>query len=492
MVYKKFNAPQLYLALLTAAGIFLFYFLFNFNYLSDWIDEKGDCLTYDYYVRLGVEYPGDKEVYGFLFNPHHIGFDWVGQEMYKMLAELGYEGSVMRVLQIRNLLFSSLGLGLMFFFFFRFSKKYLLSLSLTGIIAFCCAYWMYSQINDTPIIHSIMVFLLFFGVIYFPVVKRKVLYAVFLGCFHGINIFFHQSDALMMIIVFFVIVFYPFFYKHGGNGPGDVPEEPGPSDSPEFRVNKGSLIQDKFFFPLKNLGYFCVYFVVFTLIVTVAYYYVGVVLIGLTLDKSQAADFNMIEDSTYFFNWLILYTRIDYWGKGFEETNTFQQAVTGISTYFYQPSVFGEQKLGFDYGNFFAVHGILPNSIGLLFFSVIAGTLIFIKGLIKKYKYVFVANLLFLVIYTVFSCWWEPDYREFWVSTMFAFWILAFLVINYTLDRLKNIKPVPQIFVYSYLFLFGILLFYFNFTGFIYPNASKEFRQFDIMQSVSADEENSG
>ncbi|HOV13264.1 MAG TPA: hypothetical protein PK771_03180, partial [Spirochaetota bacterium] len=68
MIYKKFNNYELILALTTTLAIFLFYLFFNFNYLSLWIDEMGDCLTYDYYVRLGLP--------EFLFNPHHLGFDW--------------------------------------------------------------------------------------------------------------------------------------------------------------------------------------------------------------------------------------------------------------------------------------------------------------------------------------------------------------------------------------------------------------------------------
>ncbi|MBR6061221.1 MAG: hypothetical protein IKP67_04030, partial [Spirochaetales bacterium] len=61
-------------AIATAVLIFLFYLFFNFNYLSKWIDEKGDCNTYDYYVRLGIP--------KYLFNPHHIAFDWLGERMY--------------------------------------------------------------------------------------------------------------------------------------------------------------------------------------------------------------------------------------------------------------------------------------------------------------------------------------------------------------------------------------------------------------------------
>ena len=233
---------------------------------------------------------------------------------------------------------------------------------------------------------------------------------------------------------------------------------------------------------ISGIKYFAVYLVTFSIIVAAAYYYVGVVLIGLTLDKAEATDFNQIKDSTYFFNWLILYTKIDYWGKGFEETNTFSSMLTGISTYFYQPQKLDNVELGFNFKNYFLPQSILPNFIGTLFITTFSFLVVFIKDIARKYHYALYSTLLFLVIYTVFSCWWEPDYREFWVATMFSFWILSFLVFNYLLDRLHKIKPLPQIIIYTWFTLFAFLLFYFNFTGFIHPNAGTEFQAFEILR----------
>ena len=117
----------------------------------------------------------------------------------------------MTILQLRNLIISSMGLALLFFFLYKFSKKYLLSLIIVALIAFSCAYWIYSQINDTPIIHSIFIALLFFFVIYFPQAKNKYLYSIFLGAFHSITVFFHQTDILFFLVIAFVILLGPNF-----------------------------------------------------------------------------------------------------------------------------------------------------------------------------------------------------------------------------------------------------------------------------------------
>ena len=255
MIYKKLNKVQFTVAVLTATLLCLLYFSLNFNYLSRFIDEKGDCLTYDYYVRLGIPQ--------YLFNPHHIGFDWAGEQLCKLMRDNGYSGTTMVALQLRNLIFASLCLGIVFFLFYKISKRYLLSLGIVLMYAFCAAHWMYSQINDTPIIHSNMTFLLFLAALYFPQAKHKKFYAGLLGFWHALTIFFHQSDAIMALPVVFILIFYTLF-------PNEENKRP--------------------YFSFTNIRYIAIYAVVFCMIVVIAYYYVGIVLIGLDFDKENAKD----------------------------------------------------------------------------------------------------------------------------------------------------------------------------------------------------------
>jgi len=446
LVYKKLNKIELFIILLTALLISLVYASLNFNYLSNWIDEKGDVLTYDYYVRLGVPQ--------FLFNPHHIGFDWAGEQLYKTLLKNGYTGKSMIVLQIRNLLASSIGLGVIFFLFYSISKKYFLSLLVVISYCFTAAYWMYSQINDTPIIHSILVFVLFLSALYFPQAKRKMLFALFLGTLHAITIFFHQSDLIMMPVILFIMLFHNLF-----------------SNDREQKL-----------FQLHLIIYIIAYLTIFSIIVITAYYYVGIILVGLTFDYEKATDFNMIKKASYFFNWLILYSKIDYWGKGFEDMSLFQKIVHGISTYFYQPQSFKGTPLGHNFQNLFAPYAILPNLIGIIFVTVLGGSIVFFKHIFQKYRYAFIGCILYMVIYTAFTCWWEADYREFWVAPMFSFWFLMLLFFSAILDSNKNFLPLIKTFSYTTLFLLASLLFYFNFTGFIKPNIGRTYTTYEIIR----------
>ena len=323
---------------------------------------------------------------------------------------------------------------------------------------FCAAHWMYSQINDTPIIHSNMTFLLFLAALYFPQAKHKKFYAGLLGFWHALTIFFHQSDAIMALPVVFILMFYTLF---------PIEENKRPH------------------FTFANIRYIAIYAAVFCLIVVIAYYYVGIVLIGLDFDKENAKAFNNIKGSTYFFNWLILYAKIDYWGKGFEAENTqalFGQMVEGISTYFYQPQKFQGKEVGFQFNDFFGATSIMPNFIGVLFILVLGGSILLFVPMLRRYRHALPAVILYMIIYTILTCWWEADYREFWVAPMFSFWFLTLMFFNFVMEKAGVITPFVQTSCYAFIFLLAGLLFYFNFTGFILPHSGKRYQTYTITQ----------
>ena len=218
------------------------------------------------------------------------------------------------------------------------------------------------------------------------------------------------------------------------------------------------------------------------MLVTAAYYYVGIVQLKLTLDKKEVSNFNKIRNANYFFNWLILYTTINHWGKGLEKKDNLPQNVAkGVTTYFFQPKTF-TKKLELDFDNFTQTEKILINFILIMFLSILLFLTILLPKLFRTYGFVIIAVFIFLLIYTVFSFWWEPYYREFYVATMFAYWFFLFLGLNWLIDKLKMKIKIP---IYIYLSLFAFFLFFHNFTVFIYPNASSNFRKFDIMKMES-------
>ncbi len=300
--------------------------------------------------------------------------------------------------------------------------------------------------------------------------KIKILYSIFIGIFHSITIFFHQSNLIFGI----VIVFYMFFL--------DSSQSINDKDLNKIVIKNILLKKIK---PLQNIKYILAYAITGIIIVSAAYYYVGIVKLGLTLDITKAEDFNNITDSTYFFNWLILYSKIDYWGKGYTEGSTFLKSIYGITTYFYQPMSINGSSITYNVKSLWTTIYALPNMLLFLFLTAISIFIIRIKDIWKKYSFKIAALLIFIIIYTVFSGWWEPDYREFWVSTAMSYWIFIIFIYNYIIDKIKYFKPIIVSTIYLYMAVIIILLFTFNFEGFLYNFHSNQFKQFDIIENRS-------
>ncbi|MBN2547335.1 MAG: hypothetical protein JXB50_16145 [Spirochaetes bacterium] len=472
MLYKKFNKLEFISAVATSIFIFLFYFILNFNYLTNWIDEKYDSSTYKNNIEnflKSPDYNKDFQTKYNLFNPHHIAIDWFGMNFYKFLKKNSFSGDLMSALQIKNLFISSLALAVLFFLFYKISKKYLLSFLMITMIGFSCAYWIYSQINDTPLIHSVLLCILFMISINYPYVKNKFIFSIILGVFHAINILFHQSDLIFIFVIVFIILFSDIFRSF--------------FSAAENHNNIIKLkINNSIYFDHKNFTFLFTYFFTLSVIIFSVYYYVGMIYLGLTMNQENAESINYIKDSSYFFNWLILYAKIDYWGKGYEK-NTFLSVLDGISAYFYQKDNV-DIKYHINLFKFFSKESILPNLIFVFFFTIISSSIIFLKKILKQYNFVIIANIIFILLYISFACWWEPDYREFWVAPMFSIWIFSFFILNFLLNKLEIIKPISYFVIYSFIFFISFFLFYFNFIYFIYPNASRDFRSFDIVNNV--------
>jgi hypothetical protein len=478
MPYKKLNSLELFFSITTSLLIFFAYLIFNLNYLTRFIDERLDSKTYRNYIYVFLiseknNKVGIQEKFN-VINPHHIAFDMTGLYFYKMLIKPDNYNpeNLMIVLQLRNLIISSAFLALLFFILYKFSKKYILSFLMICLIGFSCGYWIYSQINDTPIIHSVLVALLFFASIYFPYAKNKYIYSIFLGLFHSINIFYHQSDLIFTFVIIFIMIFHKKFklVNHDNNFIC--------YDSLNKNYNILFSNSNKL-----SIRYLLLYFFTLSFVITIAYYYVGLIYIGLTLDLNKAQTLNKIKDSTYFFNWLVLYSKIEYWGKGLENF-TITKGLEGIRDYFYQNNMYIDGvPIKMDFKHFFYINSIFPNIIIFFWISIFFIFIIFKRDIYIKYNYIIIANLLFIFIYVMFALWWEPDYREFWVAPMFSFWIFAFLILNFVIDRFKYLTHFHIILIYFFIFIFAFLLFFINFTGFLYNYSDNNLRKFNIIKN---------
>jgi len=66
---------------------------------------------------------------------------------------------------------------------------------------------------------------------------------------------------------------------------------------------------------------------------------------------------------------------------------------------------------------------------------------------------------------------------------MFSFWIFAFLILNFVIDRFKYLTHFHIILSYFFIFIFAFLLFFINFTGFLYNYSDNNLRKFNIIKN---------
>ncbi|MCG6146298.1 hypothetical protein [Leptospira bandrabouensis] len=388
--------------------LLLFLFLFHLRYLSrafDW-----DSCVY----ALNIQ---KDRIESAFFNPHHLGFESSGLLYWKMLRSIYPTTDIMFFLRLRILSFSLFFLGLFIWIYYKLYKDIVLAVILALVIQVSQAYWFYSLHNDTPLIHSCLMALLFLFTVYFLRSGLKAKHLVILWVIQLFSIYFHQSNVI-----------------HFGMVPMAVFLSPNRSLGKKLRI---------IFVYLTCLG-------VATIL---SYLFVGFVILKRGLGPL---------DEKHFSFWMFLYAAINRWGTSLgEEKNYVLYFYRGIGDAFlvFQNVIPKFRVNLFDFQN--PKH--LPYNLNLLFwiFSLCLGILNF-RTMWVRYKQELLIMVFWILPSIGFYTWWEGYFFEFWVGTTIALWILN----SYTLQSL-SIPLFPKFSnailhtVYLVLFLFYFIT---NFT----------------------------
>ncbi|TGK92889.1 hypothetical protein EHQ30_11690 [Leptospira brenneri] len=386
----------------------LFLFLFHLRYLSrafDW-----DSCVY----ALNIQ---KDRIESAFFNPHHLGFESSGLLYWKMIRSIYPTTDIMFFLRLRILSFSLFFLGLFIWVYYKLYKDIFLAVVLALVIQVSQAFWFYSLHNDTPLIHSCLMAILFLLTIYYLRLGLLGKHLVLLWIIQLFSIYFHQSNVI-----------------HFGMVPMAVFLSPNRSMGKKLRI---------IFFYLTCLG-------VATIL---SYLFVGFFILKRGLGPL---------DEKHFSFWMFLYAAINRWGTSLgEEKNYVLYFYRGIGDAFlvFQNVIPKFRVNLFDFQN--PKH--LPYNLNLLFwiFSLSLGILNF-RTMWARYKQELLVMLFWLIPSIGFYTWWEGYFFEFWVGTTIGLWILN----SYSLQSL-SIPMLPKfsraILHTIYLVLF---LFYFstNFT----------------------------
>ncbi|WP_420870504.1 hypothetical protein [Leptospira meyeri] len=317
---------------------------------------------------------------------------------------------IMFFLRLRILGFSLFFLGLFIWVYYKLYKDLLLGIILALVIQVSQAFWFYSLHNDTPLIHSCLMALLFLYTVYYLREGLKTKHLVILWLIQLFSIYFHQSNVI-----------------HFGMVPMAVFLSPNRSFGKKLRT---------IFLYLTCLG----------LATILSYLFVGFIILKRGLGPI---------DEKHFSFWMFLYAAINRWGTSLgEEKNYVLYFYRGIGDAFlvFQNVIPKFRVNLFDFQN--PKH--LPYNLNLLFwiFSLCLGILNF-RTMWARYKQELLVMLFWIIPSIGFYTWWEGYFFEFWVGTTIALWILnAYTLQSLSIPILPRFSKALLHTVYLVLFLF--------------------------------------
>ncbi|TGK83020.1 hypothetical protein EHQ24_06825 [Leptospira noumeaensis] len=379
----------------------VFLFLFHLRYLSrafDW-----DSCVY----ALNIQ---KDRIESAFFNPHHLGFESSGLLYWKMIRSIYPTTDIMFFLRLRILSFSLFFLGLFIWIYYKLYKDLFLGVVLALVIQVSQAFWFYSLHNDTPLIHSCLMALLFLFTIYF--LRKGLLgkHLLVLWIIQLFSIYFHQSNVI-----------------HFGMVPMAIFLSPNRSLGKKLRI---------IFIYLTCLGFATI----------LSYLFVGFIILKRGLGPL---------DEKHFSFWMFLYAAINRWGTSLgEEKNYILYFYRGIGDAFlvFQNVIPKFRVNLFDFQN--PKH--LPYNLNLLFwiFSLSLGILNF-RTMWARYKQELLVMVFWLIPSIGFYTWWEGYFFEFWVGTTIGLWILnSYALQSFSIPMLPKFSRALLHTIYLILFLF--------------------------------------
>lgn len=392
--------------------IVLFLFLFNLRYLSRFFDW--DSSVYALNIQRN-------RLHSVFFNPHHLGFESSGLLFWKIWQSLFQNFDLMFALRIRILLFSCVFLYIFIYIVYRLYGSFLQAVALGACVFFSQGFWFYSNHNDTPMIHSCLVCLLFFGFVYQAntfASKRRLLG---LGFLQLMTLYFHQSNAILFPMAIISI-----------------------------------LICDKWKnrpFPFAKRLYTAFFYCLLVgVMIVVSYLFVGFGILGRDLQSYGEKHFSY---------WLFLYAAQERWGMSGGEKNYFLYFYRGI----------GDSFLNFQGVNTkFRIDFLSPWSSknaaynGNLFFwlLILAMGILNLRTMVRKFPKEIIILSAWLIPSILFYSWWEGYFFEFWVGVTIGLWLMSFYILrSFEFPMLRQTFRASTTVIYSIVALF---LFSFNFT----------------------------
>ncbi len=382
-------------------------FLFHLRYLSRFFDW--DSIVYTLNIQKN-------RVESAFFNPHHLGFESSGLLYWKWVKTQFPSADIMFSLRLRILASSLIFLFVFVWLFVKLYNDFWMGVLLALAIQFSQAFWFYSLHNDTPLIHSCLVAILYLSTVLVSKMRISTLALIGLWFLQLFTIYFHQSNIIHFGIVPMGIL-----------------------------LSKERELGNK-------LRIICLYLVSLGIAVIASYLFVGFIILKRKLGPP---------DETHFTFWMFLYAAINRWGTSVGEKNYIQFFYRGIGDAFLVfQTVVPSFRVNF---NTVWSKANTPYNLNLiLWISLVSLFLLNIRNVLSKFK----NELLILVFWffptLLFYTWWEGYFFEFWVGGSIALWIFSYFTLAaFSLSAFPRFsESLRHVFYLSLVFCFFIT----NFT----------------------------
>ncbi|GBF51948.1 putative membrane protein [Leptospira ryugenii] len=350
------------------------------------------------------------------FNPHHLGFESSGLLYWKWIQSVLKTTDIMFFLRLRILAVSLLFLGFFIWILYRLYEDFFAAILLGLLVQFSQAFWFYSYHNDTPLIHSCLMAVLFLLTLLFLRKGLALKHLALLWCIQLLSIYFHQSNVIHFGIVPMAI-----------------------------------LLEQKRYFGVK-LRLISIYLSTLAIATVLSYLFVGFIILKRGLGPI---------DEKHFSFWMFLYAAINRWGMSPEEKNYVLFFYRGIGDAFlvFQNVV---PKFRVDFSQFYSKTSVAFNLNAAYWLTIIMLGMLNFKSLLRQFKSEIILLTFWLIPSIGFYTWWEGYFFEFWVGTSIALWLLSFYVL-----KSYAIAILPQFsksLLHSLFLVMVVLYFLTNFT----------------------------
>ena len=433
------------------------YFLFHFHFMTQYVDY--DQAVYVNNINVGLDLG-----YTVIYNPHHLLFEYSGELFHKfMVNTFGSSGytDLMFNMRLRSLLASCIGLFFSVLYLKDMTGRLLWGILGGLLVGFCHGYLHYATKVDTGI----------FPVAYIPVmlwivnrignVKKGIVpLSIAGGALVGFGVLLHQYLALACGLAFLALIVPRQLF--GGKRPLRPFQIFTPARENQIDTKSGKRFVCALLFALTGV-----------LVIVSAYFYAGKSFYRLSFDEPTPEKSIGIWSGMTFQQWLFAYQTTGRWGYGLKNFNP-HFTLRGFTDSFLSQKEGRKYNTNpdFDYNlsKLLSKESFVENQLALFTLTVLAGTILFLPVLWRRYGRSMFYILACLVAFTVFFSYWEPFYFEFWLVPGALVCLLSILLLNVLGEKLSVLfKKIGALPFYGYAFFLVLIFASHNMLYYVIP-----------------------